>query len=80
MSADADPAIGASTIAADTDISPGNIRGLYVATAGNVAVRTSKNEDRTFFNVQAGTVLPIRVKRVLGSGTTSDIAQMLALY
>lgn len=80
MSADADPAIDASTITADVDIVPGYIRGLYVATAGNVAVRTSNGNDRTFFNVQAGTVLPIRVKRVLSSGTTSDIAQMLALY
>jgi hypothetical protein len=80
MSADADPAIDAVVPVADVDITPTNIRGLYVATAGNVAVRTSKNNDRTFFNVQAGSVLPIRVRRVLSAGTTSDITQMLALY
>ncbi len=78
MSADADPAIGAVSPTPDTDITPRNIRALYVGGAGNVAVITSKGETVTFSSVQTGTVLPIRVRQVLSSGTSAT--NILALY
>jgi hypothetical protein len=78
MSADADPAIGAVAVTPDVGIAPGNIRALYVGTPGNLVVITSKGETVTFTNVQGGSVLPIRVRQVVGSGTTAG--SILALY
>lgn len=43
-----------------------------------MAVITSKGETVTFSSVQAGTVLPIRVRQVLSSGTSAT--NILALY
>lgn len=47
---------------------------LYVGTGGDVAVVTEANSTVTFANVPDGSVLPVRVKQVLSTGTTaSDI-------
>ena len=46
-------------------------RGPYVGGAGNVAVRMKKGQTVTLFNTQAGAFYPIRVARVLASGTTA---------
>lgn len=78
MSADSDPAIGAVAVTPGVTITPGNIRALYVGTPGDLVVTTSKNETATFVNVQGGTVLPIRVRQVIASGTTAG--SILALY
>lgn len=47
-------------------------RALYVGTAGNLAVTTSGGQSVTFVGVAAGTLLPLRVDRVLASGTTAS--------
>ena len=78
MSADADPAVGAVVPVADADINPRTVRAVYVGGAGNLAVITSRGETVTFINVQDGTLLPIRIRQVLSSGTTAT--SILALY
>lgn len=78
MSAAADPAIGAVAVVNDVTIVPAYCRGLYVGTTGNVSVIMSNNTTATFVAVQAGTVLPIRVKQVTASGTTAT--SIIALY
>jgi len=45
-------------------------RGLYVGVGGNVAVRIG-GVDVTFSNLAAGVVHPLRVTRVLSTGTTA---------
>ena len=46
-------------------------RALYVGGGGDVAVRMRGGEAAVFAGVPAGTLLPIRVSRVLASGTTA---------
>lgn len=50
-------------------------RALWVGTAGNVSVILVGDENPvTFVGVQAGSLLPLRIKRVRSTGTTaSDI-------
>lgn len=78
MSSAADPAIGAVAPVLDVDIVPTYCRALWVGGAGNLAVITSVGETVTFVGVQAGTLIPMRVKRVLTAGTTAT--SLLALY
>lgn len=83
MSSASDPAAGAATVTLDADISTVNgsqVRGIYVGAAGNVAVRTSLGEEVTFVGLQAGSIIPVRVRRVLTSGTTVSAGNLLALY
>jgi hypothetical protein len=83
VSSASDPAAGASAVTLDADVTPPNsnsARALWVGAAGNVAVRTSLNEDVTFVGVAAGSVLPVRIRRVLSSGTTVAASAMLFLY
>jgi hypothetical protein len=74
----ADPAIGALVSTTGTDLARNDCRALYIGGAGDLAVTTSLGEVVTFVGVQAGTILPIRVKRVNTSGTTAT--NILALY
>lgn len=46
-------------------------RGLFVGTAGNVAVTMRLGGSVTFKNIPAGSLLPIRATRVLATGTTA---------
>lgn len=46
-------------------------RGIYVGGNGNVAVVTPKGNTVTFTGATAGTILPIRAKQVLSTGTTA---------
>lgn len=47
-------------------------RALWVGGAGNVAVLLSEDSSAvTFVGVAAGTLLPLRAKRVLSTGTTA---------
>ena len=45
--------------------------GLYVGVGGDVAVEGEDTDTVTFVGVPAGAVLPIRVNRVLSTGTTA---------
>jgi hypothetical protein len=44
---------------------------LFVGGAGNVAVTTEDGTTLTFTGVQAGSVLPVKVTKVLSTGTTA---------
>lgn len=55
---------------ADSDLTV-PCRALYVGTGGNLRVTTINNNDVTFFNVAAGTILPVSVKRVWATSTTA---------
>lgn len=46
-------------------------RALFVGQTGDVAVRMLGGASVTLANVPAGTLLPIRVDRVLSTGTTA---------
>jgi hypothetical protein len=48
-------------------------RALWVGGAGNLCVTMIGGQTVTFSNVAAGTFLPIRVKRVLATGTTATL-------
>ncbi|MEY2875998.1 MAG: hypothetical protein RLZZ373_3369 [Pseudomonadota bacterium] len=51
-------------------------RGLYIGTAGDLAVRMGDGTDVTFANVPAGTIMPVRVKRVRAATTADDIVAL----
>jgi hypothetical protein len=54
-------------------------RAIYVGVSGNIAVILDKDSSSVIFvGAQAGSVLPIRVKRVLATGTTAT--SLVALY
>jgi hypothetical protein len=54
-------------------------RGLYVGTGGDVAVKMRNDSTAvTFKNVADGSLLPLRVKLVLSTGTTAS--DIVALY
>jgi hypothetical protein len=62
----------------DTDV-PSVTRGLYVGGAGTVVVVLAGDSGAvTFVGATAGSVLPIRVKRVLSTGTTAT--SLVGLY
>lgn len=53
-------------------------RGLYVGSTGDVKVDLVGSGTVTFKNVQAGTLLPIRVKRLYSTGT--GVTDAIGLY
>ena len=61
----------------DDDLSEAT-RGLYIGQSGDLALTTVSGADITLKAVPAGSLLPIRVRRVLASGTTaSDIVGLV---
>lgn len=71
------PALGAVEVTPSdaTDLSP-TARALYVGGAGTLEVIMQSGDTVTFTNAEG--VLPIRVKRVLATGTTAT--GIVALY
>lgn len=56
-------------------------RALYVGVAGDVTVILSRDTVAVLFKaVPAGTILPVRARRVLDTGTTPGNGDILALY
>lgn len=47
-------------------------RALYVGTAGSIAAVMASGASVTFGSIASGTVLPVRVTRVLATGTTAS--------
>jgi hypothetical protein len=62
---------------ADSDlVAP--VRALYVGGAGNLRINDTGGGSVTFFNVPAGTILPVMARRVwLTSTTASNIVGLL---
>lgn len=46
-------------------------RAIYVGTGGNLRVIMISGEDVTLTNVVAGMIYPLRVRRVMATGTTA---------
>ncbi len=53
-------------------------RAIYVGGSGNIAVVTQGGDEVTFTSVFAGSLLPVRVKRVKDTGTTATL--MIGIY
>lgn len=68
----ASPATGAFAITPNdsTDLTSFT-RAVYIGGAGDLKVDTITNDTVTFSGVPAGTVFPIRVKKVYSTGTTA---------
>ncbi len=73
------PGRDASSVAPDdlNDL-PVTPRALFVGQGGIVTVRMAGGQDVSFENVQGGTILPIRARRVMATGTTASA--MIALW
>lgn len=67
-----DPASNAAAVTPNdsTDLAATS-RALFVGGAGNIAVTMAGGQSITFTGVTAGAVLPIRVTRILLTGTTA---------
>lgn len=61
----------------DATILPAGVRGLWVGSTGDLAVRMVGGASVTFTNVPAGILLPIQVDMVLAATTADEI---VALY
>ena len=55
----------------DADDLPSVTRALYVGSGGAIAVHMLSGETAVFTNVASGTVLPLRLRRVLETGTSA---------
>lgn len=67
-----DPAEGVIAVTPSDGTDLGVIcRALHVSGAGNVTLRASDNSEATFASVPAGSVLAVRTRRVLATGTTA---------
>lgn len=44
---------------------------VYVGGGGNAKITTAQGTDLTFYGLQPGGVIPVRVKRVWATGTTA---------
>lgn len=66
------PAENAADIIPDDASDISNVtRALYVGDAGNLCVKMLGGGTATFANVPSGTLIPLRVTRVLATGTTA---------
>ncbi|MFM2279945.1 MAG: hypothetical protein RLZZ444_2176 [Pseudomonadota bacterium] len=62
----------------DTTPASETTRALYVGVGGNLSVTMASGGNATFTAVSSGTILPIRVTKVLATGTTaSDIVGLV---
>lgn len=68
-----DPAIGATSFAAATDYTSlvGNVRAVYVATAGALQCVMADGSAVTFAGLLAGIVYPFKITSIVGAGTTA---------
>jgi len=65
------PENAAAIVPSDGADLPEVTRALYVGGGGDVALRMVGGELVTFANLQAGALIPLRVVRVLATGTTA---------
>ena len=81
MSIMSDPAQGAVVVTPSDSTTIPQTRGLYIggSAAGDLAVTMQSGSNCTFPDVQIGTVLPVRVTKVLSTGTAGTL-EVVALY
>lgn len=73
------PAEGATAVTPSDSTVLTGVRGLYVGSDGNVAViMVGDSSAVTFVGVKAGSVLPLRVSKVMSTNTTAT--DIVALY
>lgn len=79
-SADSAPAMEAAAVTPNdnADLPNGICRALYIGGGGTVVLDTYNNTSITFAGLQAGTILPVEVKRVRSGSTTAT--NIVALY
>ena len=65
------PEHGLEVAPSDSDDLPQVTRALYVGGTGDVRVRLRGGDVLTLLNVQAGSLVPLRVAQVLATGTTA---------
>lgn len=61
-----------------SDVTDLNGAALYIGTGGDVAVESENGNQVTFQNVDDGSWMPIRVNKVLATGTTAT--GIVAIY
>lgn len=73
------PASGAEAVTPSDSVDLSTVsRAIYVGGAGNVAAAMLDGTVVTFSSVPAGTILPIRVKRINNTNTSATL--MVAIY
>ena len=66
------PAFTVEAITPSDDTILTDVRALYIGGTGNVAVIAEGDTDAvTFINVLGGTILPVRVKKVMATNTNA---------
>lgn len=70
-----EPAVKVAAVTASDSTDLTGVRGLHIGGAGDVAVRMIGDPSTTvtIASVAAGTILPIRVTRVMAATTATDI-------
>ena len=73
------PAQSAAVLTPDdnTDITPAPCRGLWIGGAGNISVDMANGDTVLFSGIQAGTLLPIQIKRLRQTNTTATLIAAL---
>lgn len=72
------PASDAVAVSPGPDLLPFVTRALYVGGGGDLSVTMLSGANVTFRDVPSGSILPIRVTHVLGTGTSADFIVALA--
>jgi hypothetical protein len=72
------PERGLAIVPNDASDLPHVTRALYVGSPGDVVVKLQDGTVLSFANVASGALIPIRVARVLATGTTAS--QLLGLW
>jgi hypothetical protein len=66
-----------AVIPSDSTLLAETTRGIYVGTSGTIAALMASGASVSFVAVTAGTVLPVRLTKIMASGTTA--ADIVAL-
>ena len=69
---------GYAVTTADGSDQPQDTRAIWVGGAGDVSVVTRGGDTITFSGVPAGTLIPVRARRIRTTGTTATL--LLGLY
>jgi hypothetical protein len=63
---------GFAVTPSDSTLLSETTRGLYVGTTGNIAALMLSGASVTFSSVPAGAVLPVRLTKIMATGTTAS--------